>query len=139
MRSARPGGKKEVRVATPKRYVKYTQNYQSRAIVNFDTGEIVVETVDETNPMVSLKNAVVTTLLTPNDPRGPICFSDTAVKLSSDREPYLLGLVQDARGRAIATPEQAESFADQLLAGRGTRTVEVGSGEKPRRSSNSPW
>ena len=132
-------GKKEVRVATPKRYVKYTQNYQSRAIVNFDTGEIMVETVDETNPMVSLKNAVVTTLLTPNDPRATDLFSDTAVKLSSDREPYLLGLVQDARGRAIATPEQAESFADQLLAGRGTRTVEVGSGEKPRRSSNSPW
>ena len=123
-------GKKEVRVATPKRYVKYTQNYQSRAIVNFDTGEIMVETVDETNPMVSLKNAIATTLLTPNDPRATDLFTDTAVKLSSDHEPYLLGLVQDARGRAIATPEQAESFADQLLAGRGTRTVEVGSGEK---------
>ena len=123
-------GKKEVRVATPKRYVKYTQNYQSRAIVNFDTGEIMVETVDETNPVVSLKNAVVTTLLTPNDPRATDLFSDAAVKLSSEREPYLLGLVQDARGRPIATPEQAESFADQLLAGRGTRTVEVGSGEK---------
>jgi len=123
-------GKKEVRVATPKHYVKYTQNYKSRAIVNFDTGEITVETVDATNPVVSLKNAIVTTLLTPNDPRATDLFSDTAVKLSSDHEPYLLGLVQDTRGRAIATPEQAESFADQLLAGRGTRTVEVGSGEK---------
>ena len=123
-------GKKEVRVATPKRYVKYTQNYQSRAIVNFDTGEIAVETVDETNPVVSLKNAIVTTLLTPNDPRATDLFSDAAVKLSSEREPYLLGLVQDARGRPIATPDQAEAFAEHLLTGRATRKVEVESGEK---------
>ena len=123
-------GKKEVRVATPKRYVKYTQNYQSRAIVNFDTGEITVETVDETNPVVSLKNAVVTTLLTPNDPRATDLFSDAAVKLSSEHEPYLLGLVQDARGRPIATPEQAEAFAEHLLTSRATRKVEVENGEK---------
>jgi membrane-bound lytic murein transglycosylase C len=123
-------GKKEVRVATPKHYVKYTQNYKSRAIVNFDTGEIAVETVDETNPIVSLKNAIVTTLLTPNDPRATDLFSDAAVKLSSEREPYLLGLVQDARGRPIATPDQAEAFAEHLLTGRATRKVEVESGEK---------
>lgn len=123
-------GKKEVRVATPKHYVKYTQNYKSRAIVNFDTGEITVETVDETNPAVSLKNAIVTTLLTPNDPRATDLFSDTAVKLSSAHEPYLLGLVQDARGRAIATPEQAETFAEQLLTTRAARKVEVENSEK---------
>ena len=121
-------GKKEVRVATPKRYVKYTQNYQSRAIVNFDTGEIAVETVDETNPMVSLKNAIVTTLLTPNDPRATDLFSDAAVKLSSEREPYLLGLVQDARGRPIATPDQAEAFADRSA--DGPRYAKGGSGER---------
>lgn len=123
-------GKNEVRVATPKRYVKYTQNYKSRAIVNFDTGEIAVETVDETNPTVSLKNAIVTTLLTPNDPRATDLFTDSAVKLSSEREPYLLGLVQDTRGRPIATPEQAEAFANHLLATHRTRRVEVDGGEK---------
>ncbi len=123
-------GKKEVRIATPKHYVKYTQNYKSRAIVNFDTGEITVETVDETSPVASLKNAIVTTLLTPNDPRATDLFSDAAVKLSSEREPYLLGLVQDTHGRPIATPEQAEAFADHLLTGRGARPVEVGNGEK---------
>ncbi|OGI41345.1 MAG: hypothetical protein A2140_10615 [Candidatus Muproteobacteria bacterium RBG_16_62_13] len=123
-------GKKEVKIATPKHYVKYTQNYQSRAIVNFDSGEITVETVDENNAVASLRNAIVTTLLTPDDPRATDLFSDSAVKLSSDRQPYLLGLVLDARGRPIATPAQAEAFAGQLLAGRGTRTVEVDGGEK---------
>ena len=123
-------GKKEVRIATPKHYVKYTQNYKSRAIVNFDTGEITVETVDQTNPVASLKNAIITTLLTPNDPRATDLFSDTAVKLSSEREPYLLGLVQDTHRRPIATPEQAEAFAEHLLTSRATRTVEVENGEK---------
>jgi len=123
-------GKKEVKIATRKHYVKYTENYQSRAIVNFDTGEITVETVDEANPAASLKNAIVTTLLTPNDPRATDLFTASAVKLSSEKEPYLLGLVQDARGRAIATPEQAEAFADHLLAGRGTRAVEIDDGKK---------
>src|SRR3989344_6429015 len=96
-------GKKEVKIATPKHYVKYTQNYQSRAIVNFDSGEITVETVDENNAVESLRNAIVTTLLTPDDPRATDLFSDSAIKLSSDRQPYLLGLVLDARGRPIAT------------------------------------
>ncbi len=123
-------GKKEVKIATPKHYVKYTQNYQSRAIVNFDSGEITVETVDENNAVASLRNAIVTTLLTPDDPRATDLFSDSAIKLSSDRQPYLLGLVLDARGRPIATPAQAEAFAGLLLAGRGTRTVEVDGGEK---------
>jgi membrane-bound lytic murein transglycosylase C len=123
-------GRKEVKIATPKTYVKYTQNYRSRAVVDFDTGAITVETVDETNPVASLRNAVVTTLLTPDDPRATDLFSDSAVKLSSEKKPYLLGLVVDARGRPIATPEQAEAFADRLLAGRGTRTVEIDGGEK---------
>src|SRR5215471_11776258 len=38
-------GKKEVKLPEQKKYVKYTQNYRSRAIVNFDTGEILVETL----------------------------------------------------------------------------------------------
>ena len=35
------------------------QNYKSRAIVDFDAGEILVETLDEQDPHRSLKNAVV--------------------------------------------------------------------------------
>ena len=36
-----------------------------RAIVDFDAGNILIETLDEREPRTSLKNAVVTTLLTP--------------------------------------------------------------------------
>lgn len=124
-------GKKEVRLPTTRHYVKYTQNYRSRAIVDFDSGEITVETVDEQNPAASLRSAVVTTLLTPEDPRATDLFTDSAVKLSSDREPYLLRLVVDQHDRPIAAPEDAERFADHLIGTRKeTRAVEVGAGRK---------
>ena len=40
-------GHKEVKLPTRTHYIKYTQNYKSRAIVEFDTGEITVETLDD--------------------------------------------------------------------------------------------
>ncbi len=124
-------GKKETKLPSRTSYVKYTQNYKSRAIVDFDTGAITVETVDDKDPRVSLRNAIVTTLLTPDDPRAVDLFSDKSVTLSSVREPYLLGLVQDQRGKSIATPAQAESFADYLLEKQAaTRKVDVQGGAK---------
>lgn len=118
-------GKKEVKLPERKRYVKYTQNYRSRAIVDFDEGEILVETLDDKEPHGSLKNAIVTTLLTPNDPRAVDLFSDKAITLSSDKEPYLLGLVVDQTGKPIRTPAEAEQFATYLIEKRsGTRVVE---------------
>ncbi len=43
-------GTKEVKLPEQKKYVKYTQNYRSRAIVDFDAGNILVETLDEKDP-----------------------------------------------------------------------------------------
>jgi membrane-bound lytic murein transglycosylase C len=108
-------GKKEVKVPTKKQYVKYTQNYLSRAVVDFDKGEVMVETLDESDPSGSLRNAIVTTLLTSDDPRSVDLFSDKAVTLSSDKEPYLKGLVVNAKGESIADPKAAESYALYLI------------------------
>jgi membrane-bound lytic murein transglycosylase C len=106
-------GQRGVLTPSNKRYVKYTQNYKSRAIVQFDRGQVTVETLDQEQPQKSLKNAIVTTLLTPNDPRAVDLYSDRTVKLSGS--PYLYALVEDHRGRAIDTPQRAEAFADYLL------------------------
>ena len=108
-------GKKEVQLPERKKYVKYTQNYKSRAIVNFDSGEIVVETLDDQDPQRSLKNAVITTILTPEDPRAVDLFSDKEIVLTDDKEPYLLGLVLDQQNRPMRTPEETEPFAAYLL------------------------
>lgn len=97
-----------------KRYVKYTQNYRSRAIIRFDAGLVRVETVDRDNPRQSLRTAIVSTLLTPNDPRAVDLYSDEPVRLSG--QPYLHGLVRDHRGQSVDSPDEAESFAAHLLA-----------------------
>jgi len=108
-------GKKETKVPSKKQYVKYTQNYMSRAVVDFDQGEVMVETLDVSKPEESLRNAIVTTLLTPDDPRSVDLFRDKAITLSSDREPYLKDLVMDQNGASIAEPRSAEAFADYLI------------------------
>ncbi len=117
-------GEKEVKVPEQKKYVKYTQNYMSRTIVDFDNGTIVVETLDDKSPKESLKNAIVTTLLTPDDPRSVDLFSDKPVTLTSDHAPYLLGLVLDKEGQPIRTPAQAEAFAISSLESAKGRSVD---------------
>ncbi|MGH7221147.1 MAG: murein transglycosylase domain-containing protein, partial [Nitrospiraceae bacterium] len=92
-------GKKEVQLPERKKYVKYTQNYKSRAIVNFDSGEILVETLDDQDPQSSLKNAVITKILTPEDPRAVDLFSDKEIVLTDDKQPYLFGLILDQQNK----------------------------------------
>jgi len=122
-------GSKSVVTPTNNRYVKYTQNYMSRAIVQFDRGLITVETLDPNQPDQSLKNAIVTTLLTPDDPRAVDLYSDKNIALSG--QPYLQGLVVDHNQRNIDSPTQAESFADRLLhTAKKTRYTDTEQGSK---------
>ncbi|MBU1001174.1 MAG: DUF3393 domain-containing protein [Proteobacteria bacterium] len=116
-------GEKERQEPTPKRYVKYTRNYLARASVDFDTGLVTVETLDPKDPRGSLKNAIVTTVLAPADPRSLDLYSDKEIKLGDT--PFLLGEVKDFDGQDIRWAWRAENFANALLArGVATRTVE---------------
>ena len=118
-------GKEEIKLPEQKKYVKYTQNYKSRAIVDFDSGEILVETLDDQDPQKSLKNAVITTILTPQDPRSVDLFSDKEIILTGDKDPYLYGLVLNQQNKPMRTPEDVEPFAASLLEKKsGTRTVD---------------
>jgi membrane-bound lytic murein transglycosylase C len=123
-------GKGEVVIPDNKRYVKYTQNYKSRAIVHFDSGTVTVETLDIASPQQSLKNAIVTTLLTPDDPRAVDLYSDKGITLSGT--PYLYGLLEDHDNKAIGTPWRAERYADYLLKMHTQqRTIKTDNGEQP--------
>lgn len=124
-------GPKEVKLPEKKKYVKYTQNYRSRAIVDFDRGQITVETVDDANPKASLSRAIVMTLLTPQDPRVVDVFSDKEVPVNHAEEPYLLGLVLDQEGKPVRTQVEAEAFAAYLLDKKsGTRVIEQDGSKK---------
>ncbi|WP_319585175.1 murein transglycosylase domain-containing protein [uncultured Pseudodesulfovibrio sp.] len=106
-------GEDDARLPAPKQYVKYTDNYLSRASVDFDTGVIVVETVADKEPLKSLRNAIITTLLTPGDPRAVDLYSAKTIKLGDT--PFLLGEVKDADGKNIRWEWRAGRYADHLI------------------------
>ena len=122
-------GEDEIKEPTPRAYVKYTQNYLSRASVDFDRGEITVETLDRDNPLKSLRNAIVTTLLTPDDPRAVDIYSAGTVELG--KMPFLHGEVHDHQGMDIRWSWRAGVFADYLVRDRlETRQIMGGDGVK---------
>jgi membrane-bound lytic murein transglycosylase C len=87
-----------------------------------------VETVTEDGPEQSLQNAIVTTLLTPNDPRSVDLFSDKEVALKG--QPYLYNLVLDDRGQPIGTPDRAEAYARALVARAQRRSLQTAEGAR---------
>ena len=107
-------GEKRPKTPGKKEYVKYTQQYKSRAIVNFEKGLITVETLDEKDPKASLRKAIVSALLTPHDPSVVDLYSDKEIEYTG--EPYLYGEVKDQDGKNIRWRWRAERFAKYLVA-----------------------
>lgn len=106
-------------------YVKYTDNYKSRGVIDFERSVVRVETLVASH----LKQAIVTTVLSPDDPRSVDLFSDKPVKLGG--EPFLYKQVVDQEGKAVRWEWRASRFADYLIAHKKqTRMVTLNTGEK---------
>ncbi|MYM61174.1 membrane-bound lytic murein transglycosylase MltC [Vibrio sp. OCN044] len=109
-------GRKEIKFAGKSNYVKYIDNYLSRSEVNFSKGTIIIETVSPTDPKGHLKNAIITTLLTPDDPANVDLFSSKNIKLEG--EPFLYKQVVDQDNKPIQWSWRANRFADYLIANK---------------------
>lgn len=106
-------GEDEDEVSSDKRLVKYSNDYQARAIVDFEQGYLRIETVAEDAPLDKLKQATVLATLTPRNLSLEDIFSDSEPALGA--EPFLYGQVLDEDGEAIRYMWRAERFADYLL------------------------
>lgn len=106
-------GTKDVNLPSRKKYVKYTDKYQSRALVDFGAGEITVETINAKEPKKQLRQAIVTTLLSTEDPTATDIFTDKAPSFSG--RPHLYGQVLDQDGKSIRYEWRAGRFADYLI------------------------
>lgn len=116
-------GQGEVRMAGKINYVKYIDNYLSRTEVNFSKGVILVETVSSTEPKKHLKNAIITTLLTPDDPAHVDLFSSSDITLEG--QPFLYRQVVDQDKQPIQWSWRANRFADYLITHQlKTKTVD---------------
>jgi len=66
----------DAEIATTSRFVKYSNNFKSKATIDFVTRKITVETTEAKSPKKYLQKAIVSTLLTPSDPTKVDLFSD---------------------------------------------------------------
>lgn len=119
-------GKKDTRLPQPKVYVKYGPGYLSRASVDFDKGLVTVETVDQKNPREQLRQAIIVTLLAPDDPRAINLYEAGNVTLGDT--PFLLGEVLDKDNQPIRWEWRAEKFATTMVES-STRTRKLANGK----------
>jgi membrane-bound lytic murein transglycosylase C len=106
-------GKDDSKESGPKDYVKYTDKYYNRAHINFETGTVTIETLAPDSQKSYLKKAIVTTLLTPDDPREVDLYSDAIPK--GDGKPFLYNQVLDQESQPIAWQWRADRYADYLI------------------------
>lgn len=116
-------GKEEDKQPSPKVYVKYTDHYYNRAFIDFESSEVIVETVAPDSQQRYLKKAIVTTLLTPDDPRQVDLYSDADP--GKDGKPFLYKQVLDQTQNPITLQLEAELYAQYLIENRVAQ-VEIG-------------
>lgn len=90
-------------------YVKYSDAYKTRAIIDFEKSLVRVETLERTH----LHRAIVTTVLSSDDPRAVDLFSAEPVKLGG--EPFLYKQVLDQEAKAIRWEWRAKRFGDHII------------------------
>jgi membrane-bound lytic murein transglycosylase C len=107
-------GQREARTLPSRtRYVKYTENYRNRVVVDYDAGTILIEHLEDEQVRDKLRRATVVALLTPGDPAAVDLFSDKEIALTGP--PYLQELVLDQSNAVIRTRDDVERYAAWLV------------------------
>ncbi|NLQ18634.1 DUF3393 domain-containing protein [Marinomonas sp. M1K-6] len=106
-------GKSNSELPDKKKYVKYTNDYQARTIVDFEKGTVRVETLTTNSPLDTLKKAVATTLLTTADPTKTDIFSSDAP--DTEGVPFLYPQVMDHDGKLVQYRWRAERYSNYLV------------------------
>jgi membrane-bound lytic murein transglycosylase C len=112
----RKWGKNNSELPDKKKYVKYTNDYQARTIVDFEKGTVRVETVTQNAPIDTLKQAVTTTLLTTSDPTKTDIFSSSAP--DTEGVPFLYPQVMDQDGQLVQYRWRAQRYSDYLVSNK---------------------
>ena len=121
---AKWGKKESATLPSRTRYVKYTENYKNRVVVDYDAGTILIEHLDEEAAKDKLRRAAVVALLTPDDPGAVDLFSDKEIALTG--KPFLQDLVVDQNNAVIRTREDVDRYANYLVATRlQQRSIDV--------------
>lgn len=95
------------------RYVKYTNDYRSRSIIDFKQGTVRVETLEQQNSQQYLKQAIEYTLLAPMQPK----YTDFYTSYTSEIKgtPFLYQQVKDNDGKVMKWQWRASRYANYLI------------------------
>lgn len=99
-------GINEIIIPKPKDYLKYTNNYNLRSYISFDTGNIIVESISNKHLKKKLKQEIIKTILINKNPNR---------KSNYYNESLLLGQILDNYGNVINSYRSASKFADYLI------------------------
>lgn len=117
-------GKGNSELPEKKKYVKYTNDYQARTIVDFEKGTVRVETLTTEQPLNTLKQAVATTLLTTADPTKTDIFSSDAP--NTEGVPFLYPQVIDHDGKLVQYRWRAERYSNYLVSNKLKKSTSNG-------------
>ncbi|WPZ01501.1 murein transglycosylase domain-containing protein [Idiomarina sp. OXR-189] len=110
-------GDEEDTVPSAKKYVKYSDNFHAKAVVDFEQGLLTVATLHDsatkTQTRQKLQAAIVRTLLTPSDLTAVDIF--TAKESQASGKPFLSGQVVDHDGVVVEYQWRANRFAEYLV------------------------
>jgi len=106
-------GDTENAFSTNYRYVKYTNNYRSRSIIDFQQGSVRIETLEQQNSQQYLKQAIEYTLLAPEQPKYTDFYSSYGSEIKGT--PFLYRQVKDNDGKLIKWHWRAARYASYLI------------------------
>ncbi|MCP4325663.1 MAG: DUF3393 domain-containing protein [Alteromonadales bacterium] len=91
-------------------YVKYTNQYQDKVIVNFNKNYLRVETIAQKGYQQRIQNLIVQAALAPDDPNEVDLFSDKPYAISN-KEPFLFKQIKDRDNKDIRWQWRATRYA----------------------------
>jgi len=91
-------------------YVKYTNQYQDKVVVNFDKNYLRVETIAQKGYQQRIQNLIVQAVLAPDDPNEVDLFSDKPYTATKN-EPFLYKQVKDRDNKDIRWQWRANRYA----------------------------
>jgi len=96
--------------STNYRYIKYTNDYRSRSIIDFKKNSVRIETLDNQQ---YLKQAIEYTLLAPEQPKYTDFYSSYTSEVKGT--PFLYQQVKDNDGKTIKWHWRASRYANYLI------------------------
>jgi len=99
--------------STNYRYVKYTNAYRSRAIIDFKQGTVRVDTLEQQNSQQYLKQAIEYTLLAPAQPKYTDFYNSYTSEIKGT--PFLYQQVKDNDGKVMKWHWRASRYANYLI------------------------